>query len=1400
MSMLNAQCPGGSGVVGGTVTGDYNYNGVDDQVGGVRNVTVNLYDCGANGESVLLQTTTTDFQGDYFFTGLNDTEEYRVEFETPDGMVPGFGGGDFASGLQFATAPDCNINTSFAIPDEFHEPDPYMITTCFINGDPLAAGSESGDLEVIVGFPFSSSGQTSPPEKLGEGKDYGSIYGLAYNRNNDLLFTSSFLKRHVGVGPEGLGGIYVTDLSANPASKILSFDMTNLGANVGTIPSNSARGLTANVNGPSNDADAFDKVGKVGFGAMDMDRSGQHIYVTNLFDKKLHRINVSSVPAAAPTAGDVTTYDLSTISCTGGEYRPFAVKVHRGSVYVGGVCDASVSQQASDLKAYVHRLDGTSFTQIASFDLDYDKGYTTRHADCENFPGWYPWVSTLPAACDNGATIVYPQPILSDLEFDVDGSLILGFMDRFGHQLGNRNYPLTGNAPLISTVSGGDLLRANLNDDGTYTLESNGTAGPYSTGGAGNGEGPGGGEFYYRDVFEGGLNNVVPAPHAETSQGGIAFYRGSGLIATTALDPYSTAYNTGGVNWFNSTNSGIRDDLGYQLYRTSTSNITSFAKANGLGDLIITSAIPPIQIGGMAWVDQNSDGVQDGCEMVLPGIDVSIFDENGNIITTTTTDANGEYYFDSNQIDPNTKYFIAFGTGGQYNSSTRQLNGAYYYTNPNTGSTDSEDSDITIGTAAMGGGAVTGLPFIMVMTGDNGEVNHTYDAGFTPEDLFPVAGIGDYVWIDSNGDGIQTPGEQGIGGVVVNLIDDSGMIVATTMTNPDGSYFFPNVQPGTYCVEFVIPAGYEGTTQNSGNGSNDSDINPMTGKTNNFNFDPSNGDNLMIDAGLIVKGGTIQGIVFKDCNDNGIYDANESTIPNVAVQLVGGSQQVMTDAAGVYLFPGVAPGTYNLQFSLPANAGLLFVAKDQGGDDNADSDVEPDGSTDDFTISADELINNIFAGAKDIEAPVLTGVPGDVTVDFTLGQTVPPVSTGIAATDNCDTDVTIAFNEDNQMAACGFVITRTWTATDDCGNSTVESQVITVDEGCVCPNSDIIDADITPSCGAVGGTATINVNGPIDDYDFLWIPNRGSVGATANSRVDLPIGTYLVIMQHPSLSDCNDKIYVTIEEDCSFFPTTIVVELKRGESIEFCHPAESLSGNIVSNQITCLSGCPLADNASLGVSECVLLTANNAIGTQMLSYEACDEFGTCETVILNVQIQNTFASASPIAERDYIQTAQNERVTFDVGSNDTFNGDLSSLDVITKPEQGRIQVNRDLTFTYVPKRTFCGEDYFHYQICNDMGCDVTTVSIKVDCSDMVVVSGFSPNNDGINDYFTVSGIQQYENKVTVFNRWGNVVFEKENYENDWQGTYNGAGLPSGVYYYVINYNGEKMTGYVVIRP
>ena len=94
--------------------------------------------------------------------------------------------------------------------------------------------------------------------------------------------------------------------------------------------------------------------------------------------------------------------------------------------------------------------------------------------------------------------------------------------------------------------------------------------------------------------------------------------------------------------------------------------------------------------------------------------------------------------------------------------------------------------------------------------------------------------LGDLVWNDRNGDGLQEGSESGIGGMTVRLYSAARALLSTDVTDANGTYLFPNLLPGQYYVSFVPPQGNQTqfSPHNTGaDGTIDSDADPVTGYT-----------------------------------------------------------------------------------------------------------------------------------------------------------------------------------------------------------------------------------------------------------------------------------------------------------------------------------------------------------------------------------------------------------------------------------------------------------------------------------------------------------------------------------------------------------------------------------------
>lgn len=83
-------------------------------------------------------------------------------------------------------------------------------------------------------------------------------------------------------------------------------------------------------------------------------------------------------------------------------------------------------------------------------------------------------------------------------------------------------------------------------------------------------------------------------------------------------------------------------------------------------------------------------------------------------------------------------------------------------------------------------------------------------------------------------------------------------------------------------------------------------------------------------------------------------------------------------------------------------------------------------------------------------------------------------------------------------------------------------------------------------------------------------------------------------------------------------------------------------------------------------------------------------------------------------------------------------------------------------------------------------------------------NGFSPNGDGVNDWWKIPVLSYFSNNLVVINnRWGDVVWKNDNYDNkdivfSGQNMY-GQDLPDGTYYYIIRYNNTEKRGWLFIK-
>jgi hypothetical protein len=807
----------------GQVYRDFNGDGIRQQgtspEPGVSGVLVKAY----LGGSATVLSYTTDSTGTYSFA-VPDGTKVRLEFSNfPFQSFPGISGADNGSSVQFVTAPatahlgllDPLMYSSTQTPD--------LVVPQHLAGDALASGSNSSGLKALVRFPFAATGQGQVPTNVATAGQTGSVWGGTLQRQSGQLLHAAFLKRHSGLGPLGLGGLYKTSLSGTTTPYLdLSTFVTLSSPEDGQLLQN--RLLPADYTLPSVDTTAFRLVGKVGLGGMAFSPDEKELYVVNLYQKTLVKINVGvpARPADEISSADVTSFQLPATGCTLGQVRPWALTYHQGALYVGVTCDGSTDGASrSDLKAFVYRFDLSTHlfdpTPVLSTPLDYRKGWV--HAGVPQSEYWESWtdrwsdLTTSTLAIDGTDTtfrVSRPQPLLSSIQFDKDGSMILGLMDRTGHQTGRLQASLTASSNRYSGYVGGDLLRAQYRAaTNGYFMESNGQSGDRTGEGVGNNQGPGGGEFYARDNY---LNQNGDPIQEETSMGALLVVPGSEEVLAAVIEPFTTW--SGGIGWF-SNQDGSRSKA-YEVYNSNPAEegqpiqLQYFGNANGLGAPVAISQAATLQIGNRLWLDQDRDGVQDPDEKPLANVAVALYDTTGSLYAITQTDAAGKYAFQSPTLQPFTTYYVVIGYNGstmQFNKNTNMLTLAgveYGLTKPDSGEGDNpdlNDSDARLGTTLPE--EINGYPYFWVQTGAAGQNNPNYDAGFVPCDI--EAGEDQIVCAGTVQVQLNEPAEGQVWRALETnpaavTVDKYGLVNGLSTS---GDYYFVLEETGSFCRDTV---------------------------------------------------------------------------------------------------------------------------------------------------------------------------------------------------------------------------------------------------------------------------------------------------------------------------------------------------------------------------------------------------------------------------------------------------------------------------------------------------------------------------------------------------------------------------------------------------------------------
>ncbi|MBK8955017.1 MAG: HYR domain-containing protein [Saprospiraceae bacterium] len=663
--------------ISGKVFVDLNQNGLKDPgESGVSGAILKSF----SNNNQLLASTQSDANGQFNLTQLSNGANFRIEMLTPSGYYYSKMGSQGSQDVRFIQSPACDVNFGvFPVNPDCAPSLAQLYTTCFVrsDGDPASP--------TLVGMPFQFN-LNSSPYKLAMQNQTGSVWGLAWSKAQQKLYSSAFIKYGAALGSGGTGGIYVTDPSNGQTQLFLNLNNQNV--NCGTVSHDNPLSCLYS-----------DAVGKAGLGDMDISDDDRLLFVANLYNNSL-----VIIPVESPTAEHIMEIKVPDPGCSNGNYVIGAVEYHKGRIYIGVTCTAETSNDKNDFAFHIYEFNLIS----KSFNILFSTTFAREF-----------WLS-------NPGSQRPVSQWLTNLTVVNDDYMIMGIADRTGHTYCDPIYPLTGEY--------GDILMLWKNGN-TWQLEHKGVAGSRTGNGINHYEGPGGGEFFGDDYWI-----VGPGLHPEVSFGSVLVLPGTEEVVSACYDPVYESFS-GGFHKYSTLNG--KKSAAIQLYNKQSS---AYGKSAGLGDLAIGCPRMPIEIGNYVWMDENENGIQDPGEKPVKGLELILVDKNCEIVGTTTTDNYGYYVFNSGNVDTN-QDGIADGLKSfedyylVISDSRFLVNASHLIIGSDTVKLSENKSDYNLtlvnSDANLWAGSICHvydkLPYIYIHTGGSGQNDYSFDIGFVPE-------------------------------------------------------------------------------------------------------------------------------------------------------------------------------------------------------------------------------------------------------------------------------------------------------------------------------------------------------------------------------------------------------------------------------------------------------------------------------------------------------------------------------------------------------------------------------------------------------------------------------------------------------------------------------------------
>jgi gliding motility-associated-like protein len=437
--------------------------------------------------------------------------------------------------------------------------------------------------------------------------------------------------------------------------------------------------------------------------------------------------------------------------------------------------------------------------------------------------------------------------------------------------------------------------------------------------------------------------------------------------------------------------------------------------------------------------------------------------------------------------------------------------------------------------------------------------------------------------------------------------------------------------------------------------------------------------------------------------------------------------------------------------------------------------------------------------------------------------------------------------------------TYTWSngaTTQDISNLDPGVYVVTVEDafGCSASISDtitqpsilVLNKEVTQvdcyndSTGAID----LNISGGVLPYTYNW-----SNGSTAEDLSGISVGSYSVIVTDANGCEVSDNTTITQPDSISI--ATVVSDAT-------CNAANGAINTLVTGgtspyDYSWSNGATTANlsNVQGGVYTLTVTDENNCVAT------VTETVGTTSNISGSVFVTDVLCNGGRTGEALVVIESGNAPFTYEWSTGDTtnpidgleagsywvnvqdafgcemtltfgvFEPELLTVDLFS-PEpltgfnvsvfggsDGSIQASVEggtPAYSYLWSNGSTLENIngltagdYSLIVTDENGCTATALIQLVEPDELAMPEGVSPNGDMQNDFFVIKGIESYPNNLlTIYNRWGNVVYEQSGYNNEWQGQNNkGEPLPDGTYYAIFQPSGdsgvEPLTGYIDLR-